>query len=696
MTTVWRPDLKRIRAEIDGNSFSHFDVGRGGLTRRQLRANVEEICGISRWSEDDKGRCHTERWWVTEERLERLGKDHKMSEDQCDRYHAHFDAKEFLTAIMDDPVACKRFNADMIKAIEVTFASTVAASKAAKLTKGESIAMLAEKNFTTIYEVTNQWLKKYGRDVITSPFATAAAWERLKKIDEKLPRIFFNRSKCVKDYLSANEATATYYASFFQAVEDELDGVVFIDQAENILPCARMPGDPHHCIGAKCGARWLANQFSLRWVQEAEKTYELEVVAYSVNTTHLPTANGLREAVEMPHFLVEDVVEFPHYYHVSMSEENMIELARLRLRRAKVRRAKGRSVDKARLKELEAELKNLRVGVGDGLSRRCPHNRVRYKCNECDGAGICEHGRQRHTCKECGGASICEHGRQHSQCKECGGASICEHGRQRSRCKECGGASICEHGRQRTQCKDCGGASFCEHGRIRSSCKDCGGSSICEHGRQRHKCKECGGASICEHGRQRSACKKCGGSQICEHGRQCSTCKECGGASICEHGRQRSACKECGGAQICEHRHRRSTCKECVGGSICEHGRRRSQCKECGGGAICEHDRQRSVCKECGGKGRCKHGRVRSVCKECGGGSICEHGRRRYVCKECGGKGICEHGRQRSTCKVCDGASICNLGHVRSQRKAFTGQQSGGTVKRARVWEDLTKMFIQV
>ena len=587
MTTVWRPDLKRIRAEIDGKSCSHFDVGRSGMTRRQLRANVEEICGISRWSEDDKWRCHTERWETVTDKL--AGKDDKMSEDQCDRYHTHFDAKEFLTAIMRDRKVRKRFNADMIKAIEVTFASTVAYSKAAKLPKGESIAMLAHSNFTAIYEVANRWLQNYGRNEITSPFATAAAWERLKKIDEKKPRIVFNRSKCVKDYLSANQATATYYASFFQAVEDELPGVVFIDQAENIMPCARHPGMPYHCIQTTRGGRWLANQFSLRWVKEAEKRYGLEVVAYSVNTTNEHMANGLRDAVGKPG---DEIVEFPHYYYVSMSEEDMIELARLKLKIAM-----GKTVNKARLKKLKVKLEKLRKG--DGLSRRC------------------EHGRQRSTCKVCGGVSICEHSRQRYQCKECGGSGICQHARVRSKCKECGGGSICEHNRQRSQCKECGGGSICAHGRQRSTCKECGGCGICQHGRQRHRCKECGGASICEHDRQRSQCKECGGASVCGHGRQRSKCKECGGSQICEHGRQRSQCKECGGAGICEHGRRRTRCKECGGGSICEHNRRRNQCKECGRGAYCEHRRIRYYCKECGGKGICEHGRHRHRCNEC-------------------------------------------------------------------------------
>lgn len=88
-------------------------------------------------------------------------------------------------------------------------------------------------------------------------------------------------------------------------------------------------------------------------------------------------------------------------------------------------------------------------------SNKCPHNRQRSKCKECDGASICEHNRRRSRCKECGGSEICEHGRIRSQCKECGGSSICTHGRRISYCKECGGASICEHNRIRYMCKEC-------------------------------------------------------------------------------------------------------------------------------------------------------------------------------------------------------------------------------------------------
>ena len=103
------------------------------------------------------------------------------------------------------------------------------------------------------------------------------------------------------------------------------------------------------------------------------------------------------------------------------------------------------------------------------ICKRRPHNREKYVCRECGGAGICEHNRM-----SCGGSSICEHGRRSSQCHACEGSSIYEHNRMRYSCVICGGAGICEHGRMRSHCKSCGGSAVCEHGRRRSQCKRCG------------------------------------------------------------------------------------------------------------------------------------------------------------------------------------------------------------------------------
>ena len=50
---------------------------------------------------------------------------------------------------------------------------------------------------------------------------------------------------------------------------------------------------------------------------------------------------------------------------------------------------------------------------------KCPHNKRRNECVDCDGTTICEHKIKRHYCIICGGASVCQHGRQKHQCGLC-------------------------------------------------------------------------------------------------------------------------------------------------------------------------------------------------------------------------------------------------------------------------------------
>ena len=103
----------------------------------------------------------------------------------------------------------------------------------------------------------------------------------------------------------------------------------------------------------------------------------------------------------------------------------------------------------------------------------CPHNKKKYYCKECGGAGICEHNKQKHTCVDCKGSQICEHNKNKRYCRQCGGAEICKHDKYKKQCKECKGSSICQHNREKSKCKVCGGSQICEHNRIKSTCKDC-------------------------------------------------------------------------------------------------------------------------------------------------------------------------------------------------------------------------------
>jgi len=54
-------------------------------------------------------------------------------------------------------------------------------------------------------------------------------------------------------------------------------------------------------------------------------------------------------------------------------------------------------------------------------SVKCPHNKRRNECVECDGATICEHKIKRHYCVICGGASLCQHNRAKHACGACKG-----------------------------------------------------------------------------------------------------------------------------------------------------------------------------------------------------------------------------------------------------------------------------------
>lgn len=115
-----------------------------------------------------------------------------------------------------------------------------------------------------------------------------------------------------------------------------------------------------------------------------------------------------------------------------------------------------------------------------GPSPKCIHNRRRYDCVECGGAGICVHKMRKSRCTECGGKELCSHGNQKGDCVYCGGSSICEHDKRRRRCVECNGAAICEHNKNRQNCVQCKGSLICVHDKKKSRCKICDGSELCK------------------------------------------------------------------------------------------------------------------------------------------------------------------------------------------------------------------------
>ena len=82
--------------------------------------------------------------------------------------------------------------------------------------------------------------------------------------------------------------------------------------------------------------------------------------------------------------------------------------------------------DKCRTKDKESRVKN-----------KCPHDKQKQICKDCNGSSFCEHGKRKSTCRECKGVSICIHDKIKSQCRDCNGSSICEHNKQKLSCKKC-------------------------------------------------------------------------------------------------------------------------------------------------------------------------------------------------------------------------------------------------------------------
>ena len=110
----------------------------------------------------------------------------------------------------------------------------------------------------------------------------------------------------------------------------------------------------------------------------------------------------------------------------------------------------------------------------------CIHNRRRFDCVECKGAGICEHLKRKTRCKECNGNSICPHGSEKENCVPCGGVSICEHGKRRRRCPICNPNSkeLCPCGKSIVVCIKC--CEKCPCGKYTTRCKIHGGSQLCK------------------------------------------------------------------------------------------------------------------------------------------------------------------------------------------------------------------------
>ena len=228
--------------------------------------------------------------------------------------------------------------------------------------------------------------------------------------------------------------------------------------------------------------------------------------------------------------------------------------------------------------------------MSEKVKKKCPHDKIKFFCRDCNGGAFCKHDKNKYECRECNGSIFCIHDKRKRVCRICGGSAYCEHNKRKSGCRQCGGSNFCEHNKDKSRCVECKGSQICKHNKNKSDCRECGGSSYCIHNKKKYHCKDCGGAGICEHNKRKSRCRICGGSELCIHDKNKNECKECGGVSICEHNKQKRSCKECHGSAICEHNKNKAACKECNGVHICIHNKFKTYCRQCGGSALCKSE----------------------------------------------------------------------------------------------------------
>ena len=111
-------------------------------------------------------------------------------------------------------------------------------------------------------------------------------------------------------------------------------------------------------------------------------------------------------------------------------------------------------------------------------SKKCPHQRVKSNCADCN---PCPHQRRKGSCADC---NPCPHQRLKSNCADC---NPCPHQRLKPNCIVC---NPCPHQRLKPNCIDC---NPCPHQRLKHNCVDC---NPCPHQRLKENCRECNDALI--------------------------------------------------------------------------------------------------------------------------------------------------------------------------------------------------------
>lgn len=124
-------------------------------------------------------------------------------------------------------------------------------------------------------------------------------------------------------------------------------------------------------------------------------------------------------------------------------------------------------VDNSNLKLIEKSNSNLKLIEKKNFYKKCPHNKRKCYCKQCDGASVCKI-----PCPKAGGRIFCC-----SNCRVVRPAPPevkinkpyrkCPHGKRKSTCIQCNGACLCK-------------APCANAGRLKMYCAKCGGSMLCK------------------------------------------------------------------------------------------------------------------------------------------------------------------------------------------------------------------------
>ncbi len=248
----------------------------------------------------------------------------------------------------------------------------------------------------------------------------------------------------------------------------------------------------------------------------------------------------------------------------------------------------------------------------------CFHGIRRYKCEDCKQITLVKRQRVSHGDSAATGKQGRRHSKEVDLSPTLGpgeyrnkhGNIMCRHDRRKYHCKDCGGAGLCTHGKRRYACEVCKQSTIkrpVKRRRVSHGDAAATGKEGQQHSREVDRSR---GRFVLGPGEYRDKHNHI----MCQHDLFKVYCATCGGTGLCTHGKPRSTCKDCKQSKNLSKapRDKLAACKEARSlilqglkveggyGSIrCHHKRTWYQCVECKGPGVCEHDKTRSKCPKC-------------------------------------------------------------------------------------------------